>query len=124
MIMPVYKDEKRGIWYFKCNYRDWQGEIKTKMKRGFATKKEAQKLGYAEKDPTDDIAGYDALFLGFAAVGHLGYIDASGQFIVAQVHIGNDGAGDAQMVLQLPNFLMDGFCSLGYILRPGEGNLG
>lgn len=41
--MPVYKDEKRGTWYFKCNYRDWQGEIKTKMKRGFATKKEAQK---------------------------------------------------------------------------------
>lgn len=41
--MPVYKDEQRGTWYFKCNYRDWQGEIKTKMKRGFATKKEAQK---------------------------------------------------------------------------------
>lgn len=41
--MPVYKDEKRGTWYFKCNYRDWQGEIKTKLKRGFATKKEAQK---------------------------------------------------------------------------------
>lgn len=41
--MPVYKDEQRGSWYFKCNYRDWQGEIKTKMRRGFATKKEAQK---------------------------------------------------------------------------------
>lgn len=41
--MPVYKDEQRGTWYFKCNYRDWQGEIKTKMRRGFATKKEAQK---------------------------------------------------------------------------------
>lgn len=41
--MPVYKDEQRGTWYFKCNYRDWQGEIKTKMKRGFATKREAQK---------------------------------------------------------------------------------
>lgn len=40
--MPVYKDEQRGTWYFKCNYRDWQGEIKTKMKRGFSTKKEAQ----------------------------------------------------------------------------------
>ena len=40
--MPVYKDEQRGTWYFKCNYRDWQGEIKTKMKRGFATKREAQ----------------------------------------------------------------------------------
>lgn len=40
--MPVYKDEQRGTWYFKCNYRDWQGEIKTKMRRGFATKREAQ----------------------------------------------------------------------------------
>lgn len=40
--MPVYKDEQRGTWYFKCNYRDWQGEIRTKLRRGFATKKEAQ----------------------------------------------------------------------------------
>ena len=40
--MPVYKDEKRGTWYFKCNYRDWQGETRTKLKRGFATKREAQ----------------------------------------------------------------------------------
>lgn len=42
MIMPVYKDEQRGTWYFKCNYRDWQGETRTKLKRGFATKREAQ----------------------------------------------------------------------------------
>jgi integrase len=41
MIMPVYKDEKRNTWYCKCNYRDWLGESKSKMKRGFATKKEA-----------------------------------------------------------------------------------
>lgn len=39
--MPVYKDEKRNTWYCKCNYRDWFGESKSKMKRGFATKKEA-----------------------------------------------------------------------------------
>ena len=44
--MPVYKDEKRNTWLCKCNYRDWTGEIKSKMKRGFATKKEAQKLGW------------------------------------------------------------------------------
>ncbi len=40
--MPVYKDEQRGTWYFKCNYRDWQGETRTKLKRDFATKREAQ----------------------------------------------------------------------------------
>ena len=39
--MPVYKDEKRNTWYCKCNCRDWLGESKSKMKRGFATKKEA-----------------------------------------------------------------------------------
>lgn len=40
--MPVYKDEKRNTWYYKCNYKDWLGESKSKMKRGFATKKDAQ----------------------------------------------------------------------------------
>lgn len=39
--MPVYKDDKRNTWYCKCNYKDWNGESKSKMKRGFATKKEA-----------------------------------------------------------------------------------
>lgn len=39
--MPVYKDEQRNSWYCKCNYKDWLGESKSKMKRGFATKKEA-----------------------------------------------------------------------------------
>ncbi len=40
--MPVYKEEKRNTWFCKCNYRDWLGESKSKMKRGFATKKDAQ----------------------------------------------------------------------------------
>lgn len=40
--MPVYKDEKRNTWYCKCNYKDWLGESKSKMKRGFAIKKDAQ----------------------------------------------------------------------------------
>ena len=41
-IMPVYKDEERGTWFCKCNYKDWQGNSKSKMKRGFLTKREAQ----------------------------------------------------------------------------------
>lgn len=40
--MPVYKDEKRNTWFCKCNYKDRLGESKSKMKRGFATKKDAQ----------------------------------------------------------------------------------
>ena len=39
--MPAYKDEERGTWYVKFNYEDWNGQKKTKLKRGFARKKDA-----------------------------------------------------------------------------------
>lgn len=39
--MGAYKDEKRGTWYVSLRYRDWQGESKKKMKRGFPTRREA-----------------------------------------------------------------------------------
>lgn len=39
--MPQYKDESRGSWYCKFYYTDWTGARKTKMKRGFPTKREA-----------------------------------------------------------------------------------
>ncbi len=39
--MPVYKDEKNGTWYSKFRYKDWNGQVKNKMKRGFPTKREA-----------------------------------------------------------------------------------
>ena len=41
--MPVYKDEKMGTWYSKFRYKDWTGKNKDKMKRGFATRREALK---------------------------------------------------------------------------------
>lgn len=40
-FMGAYKDEKRGTWYVSLRYRDWQGESKKKMKRGFPTRREA-----------------------------------------------------------------------------------
>lgn len=40
--MPTYKDEKRGTWYCKIRYTDWQGNRKETTKRGFATKREAK----------------------------------------------------------------------------------
>lgn len=40
-FMGAYKDEKRGTWYVSLRYRDWRGESRKKMKRGFATKREA-----------------------------------------------------------------------------------
>lgn len=39
--MPSYKDEERSSWYCKFYYTDWTGARKSKMKRGFKTKKEA-----------------------------------------------------------------------------------
>lgn len=40
--MPAYKDKNKGTWYVSFHYFDWAGKNVRKMKRGFATKKEAQ----------------------------------------------------------------------------------
>ena len=39
--MGAYKDPKRGTWYAAFYYKDWTGECKQKIKRGFAKKSEA-----------------------------------------------------------------------------------
>ncbi|MBR1567419.1 MAG: Arm DNA-binding domain-containing protein [Lachnospiraceae bacterium] len=39
--MPAYKDKNKGTWYVSFHYFDWTGKNVRKMKRGFATKKEA-----------------------------------------------------------------------------------
>ena len=41
--MSVYKDDKNGNWYVMVRYDNWKGERKQKCKRGFSTKKDAQK---------------------------------------------------------------------------------
>ena len=40
--MPAYKDEKRGTWYCKFYYTDYEGKSRQKYKRGFALKREAE----------------------------------------------------------------------------------
>lgn len=40
--MAAFKDKKNGTWYVQFRYYDWQGKRQQKLKRGFATKKEAQ----------------------------------------------------------------------------------
>ena len=40
--MPAYRDKERNTWYSSFKYKDWSGKSKSKTKRGFATKKEAQ----------------------------------------------------------------------------------
>ena len=39
--MPAYKDEKSGKWFASFYYKDWDGQSRKKLKRGFETKKEA-----------------------------------------------------------------------------------
>jgi hypothetical protein len=40
--MPAYKDDKRGTWYCKFYYTDYEGNRRQKYKRGFALKREAE----------------------------------------------------------------------------------
>ena len=39
--MPAYRDKNNGSWYLQFRYTDWTGERRPKVKRGFATKREA-----------------------------------------------------------------------------------
>ena len=40
--MAAFKNKANGTWYVQFRYTDWTGERQQKLKRGFATKKEAQ----------------------------------------------------------------------------------
>ena len=39
--MAAYKDKAQNTWYTSFYYENWKGERKRKLKRGFATKREA-----------------------------------------------------------------------------------
>lgn len=39
--MPAYKDTDKGTWFVSFYYQNWKGIRQKKMKRGFATKKDA-----------------------------------------------------------------------------------
>lgn len=40
--MPTYKDTKTNTWYCKFYYKDWQGNKRQKLKRGFKLQREAK----------------------------------------------------------------------------------
>ena len=42
--MGAFKNKQNGTWYVQFWYTDWKGERKQKFKRGFRTKKEAQRF--------------------------------------------------------------------------------
>ena len=39
--MAAFKNKSNGTWYVQFRYTDWKGDRQQKLKRGFATKKEA-----------------------------------------------------------------------------------
>ena len=39
--MAAFKNKNNGTWYVQFRHTDWRGERQQKLKRGFATKKEA-----------------------------------------------------------------------------------
>lgn len=66
--MPAYKDKKKGTWYASFYYEDWNGVRKKKMKRNFATKKEAlawerQFLLQRAADPNMKFSSFVELYL-------------------------------------------------------------
>ena len=40
--MAAFKNKDNGTWYVQFRYTDWQGNRQQKLKRGFATKREAE----------------------------------------------------------------------------------
>ena len=40
--MGAFRNKENGTWYVQFRYTDWRGERQQKLKRGFATKREAQ----------------------------------------------------------------------------------
>lgn len=59
--MPAYKDKKRGTWYAKFNVTDATGKRKQVLKRGFATKHDAQRYEAATQTATPSTITYGQL---------------------------------------------------------------
>lgn len=64
--MPAYKDEQRNTWYISVRYQCWTGEHRQKLKRGFATRKEA--LAWEREFLQKQSANMDMTFKAFVEV--------------------------------------------------------
>lgn len=64
--MPAYKDEQRNTWYISVRYQCWTGEHRQKLKRGFATRKEA--LAWEREFLQKQSANMDMTFKAFVQV--------------------------------------------------------
>lgn len=64
--MPAYRDKDRGTWTSSFRCKDWTGKVKRKVKRGFATKREA--LEYESRIKLAADASMDMVFEDFVEV--------------------------------------------------------
>ena len=64
--MPAYKDSKQGTWYASFYFENWQGVKQKKMKRGFATKKDA--LAWEREFLLQQAADLTMTFEGFVEI--------------------------------------------------------
>ena len=51
--MKAERDPKTGKWLIQYRYTDWQGKRRKSMKRGFATKREAEEWDFLSKKSPD-----------------------------------------------------------------------
>ena len=64
--MPAYKDSKQGKWYTSFYFENWQGVKQKKLKRGFATKKDA--LAWEREFLLQQAADLTMTFEGFVEI--------------------------------------------------------
>ena len=64
--MPAYKDNRQGTWYASFYFENWQGVKQKKLKRGFATKKDA--LAWEREFLLQQAADLTMTFEGFVEI--------------------------------------------------------
>ena len=82
--MPAYKDNRQGTWYASFYFENWQGVKQKKLKRGFATKKDA--LAWEREFLLQQAADLTMTFEAFVEIYEKCL--AGGDIVVFKKHIG------------------------------------
>lgn len=81
--MPAYKDSRQGTWYASFYFENWQGVKQKKLKRGFATKKNA--LAWEREFLLQQAADLTMTFEAFVEILYYGQEEATpGKHLVRQ----------------------------------------
>ena len=70
-MMPAYEDKQRGTWYVALYYKDWTGETKHTVKRGFKTKGDATAF---ERQFLDTLQNSSNIGFGALVANYLDYL--------------------------------------------------